>query len=61
MFYLQIGLGGVRYAPEGWEALLTDQAKSELNKLNCALVESLRATDGAFSQGEGIDGLICVR
>uniref|UniRef100_A0A6M2DG56 Pyridoxal-dependent decarboxylase domain-containing protein 1 n=1 Tax=Xenopsylla cheopis TaxID=163159 RepID=A0A6M2DG56_XENCH len=55
------GLGGVRYAPEGWEALLTDQAKSELNKLNCALVESLRATDGAFSQGEGIDGLICVR
>lgn len=55
------GLGGVRYAPEGWEQLLTDQAKEELNNLNIALVESLRTTDSAFSLGEGVDGLMCVR
>lgn len=55
------GLGGVRFVPEGWETWLTDQAKTELNKLNMDLVESLRATDNAFSLGEGPDGLICVR
>lgn len=55
------GLGGVRFVPEGWEAWLTDQAKTELNKLNTDLVEALRATDNAFSLGEGTDGLICVR
>lgn len=55
------GLGGVRYAPEGWEELLTDQAKEELNNLNMALVDSLRSTDSAFSLGEGSDGLMCVR
>ncbi|XP_063916087.1 pyridoxal-dependent decarboxylase domain-containing protein 1 isoform X1 [Zophobas morio] len=55
------GLGGVRYAPEGWEQLLTDQAKEELNNLNMALVDSLRSTDSAFSLGEGADGLMCVR
>lgn len=55
------GLGGVRYAPEGWEQLLTDQAKEELNNLNIALVDALRSTDSAFSLGEGIDGLVCVR
>lgn len=55
------GLGGVRYAPEGWEQLLTDQAKEELNNLNMALVDSLRSTDSAFSLGEGVDGLMCVR
>ncbi|KAJ3624004.1 hypothetical protein MTP99_017662 [Tenebrio molitor] len=55
------GLGGVRYAPEGWEQLLTDQAKEELNNLNMALVDSLRSTDSAFSLGEGTDGLMCVR
>ncbi|KAB0793793.1 hypothetical protein PPYR_13413 [Photinus pyralis] len=55
------GLGGVRYAPEGWEQLLTDQAKGELNSLNIALVDALRATDSAFSLGEGVDGLMCVR
>ncbi|KAK5641276.1 hypothetical protein RI129_009823 [Pyrocoelia pectoralis] len=55
------GLGGVRYAPEGWEQLLTDQAKEELNALNIALVDALRATDSAFSLGEGVDGLMCVR
>lgn len=55
------GLGGVRFVPEGWETWLTDQAKTELNKLNADLVEALRATDNAFSLGEGPDGLICVR
>lgn len=51
----------MRYAPEGWEQLLTDQAKEELNNLNIALVDSLRSTDSAFSLGEGVDGLMCVR
>lgn len=55
------GLGGVRYAPEGWEQLLTDQAKEELNQLNVALVDALRSTDSAFSLGEDADGLMCVR
>lgn len=55
------GLGGVRFVPEGWETWLTDQAKTELNKLNADLVDALRATDNAFSLGEGSDGLICVR
>ncbi|KAJ8927276.1 hypothetical protein NQ314_020279 [Rhamnusium bicolor] len=55
------GMGGVRYCPEGWEQLLTDQAKEELNHLNMALVDSLRSTDSAFSLGEDADGLMCVR
>ncbi|XP_068154719.1 pyridoxal-dependent decarboxylase domain-containing protein 1 [Drosophila tropicalis] len=55
------GMGGVRFVPEGWESLLTDQAKTELNKLNIDLVEALKSTDNAFSLGEGTDGLICVR
>ncbi|CAG9863923.1 unnamed protein product [Phyllotreta striolata] len=55
------GLGGVRYCPEGWEQLLTDQAKDELNHLNMVLVDTLRETDAAFSLGEGVDGLMCVR
>lgn len=55
------GLGGVHYVPEGWETILTDQSKTELNKLNSCLVETLRATDNAFSLGEGSDGLICIR
>nr|CAD7264811.1 unnamed protein product [Timema shepardi] len=46
------GLGGVRYVPEGWEQLMTDQAKEELNKLNMTLVEQLRSTDAAFSLGQ---------
>lgn len=54
------GLGGVRFVPEGWETLLTDQAKSELNKLNTDLVEALKSTDSAFTLGEGEDGLNCV-
>ncbi|XP_037936459.1 pyridoxal-dependent decarboxylase domain-containing protein 1-like [Teleopsis dalmanni] len=55
------GMGGVRFVPENWESLLTDQAKTELNKLNIDLVEALKSTDNAFSLGEGPDGLICVR
>ncbi|KAF7266560.1 hypothetical protein GWI33_020068 [Rhynchophorus ferrugineus] len=55
------GMGGVRYCPEGWEELLTVQAKEELNNLNIALVDALRSTDSAFSLGEGQDGLMCVR
>ncbi|XP_017155868.1 pyridoxal-dependent decarboxylase domain-containing protein 1 isoform X1 [Drosophila miranda] len=55
------GMGGVRFVPESWESLLTDQAKTELNKLNIDLVETLKSTDNAFSLGEGTDGLICVR
>lgn len=55
------GMGGVRFVPIGWENFLTDQAKTELNKLNIDLVESLKLTDSAFSMGEGSDGLICVR
>ncbi|XP_054282470.1 pyridoxal-dependent decarboxylase domain-containing protein 1-like isoform X1 [Macrosteles quadrilineatus] len=56
------GLGGVRYVPQGWETrVLTDQVKQELNKLNIQLVDRLRATDAAFSLGEGTDGLACVR
>lgn len=55
------GLGGVRYVPDGWESLLTDQAKTELNKLNTDLVEMLQTTDAAFSMGEGADGMICIR
>lgn len=55
------GMGGVRYCPEGWEQLLTDQVKDELNNLNVALVDALRSTDSAFSLGEGQDGLMCVR
>lgn len=60
-YFIILGLGGVRYAPEGWEQLLTDQAKEELNNLNMALVDTLRSTDSAFSLGEGSDGLLCVR
>ncbi|KAL5275492.1 PDXDC1 family protein [Megaselia abdita] len=55
------GMGGVQFVPEGWESILTDQAKTELNKLNIDLVEALKTTDSAFSLGEGSDGLICVR
>ncbi|CAG4937495.1 unnamed protein product [Parnassius apollo] len=51
------GLGGVRYVPPGWE----DAPVEELNSLNQQLVETLRATDGAFSCGEGEDGMACVR
>ncbi|KAL1494379.1 hypothetical protein ABEB36_009987 [Hypothenemus hampei] len=55
------GMGGVRYCPEGWEELLSDQIKDEVNNLNVALVDALRSTDSAFSLGESEDGLTCVR
>lgn len=54
------GLGGVRYVPEHYN-LEADTTKFELNKLNNALVEHLRATDSAFSLGEDADNLTCVR
>lgn len=43
------------------EKMETDQEKSELNKLNVQLVEKLRSSDNAFSLGESIDGLACIR
>ncbi|VVC86592.1 pyridoxal-dependent decarboxylase domain-containing protein 1 [Leptidea sinapis] len=51
------GLGGVRYVPPGWE----HAPPEELNSLNQKLVDTLRATDGAFSCGEGEDKMACVR
>lgn len=55
------GMGGVRFVPLGWDDFPLEQTKTELNKLNIDLVESLKTTDSAFSMGEGLDGLICVR
>lgn len=55
------GLGGVRFVPENWETWLGEQAQKELNKLNADLVDALRATDNAFSLGDGTDGFNCVR
>ncbi|XP_065340823.1 putative pyridoxal-dependent decarboxylase domain-containing protein 2 isoform X1 [Cloeon dipterum] len=63
------GLGGVRFVPDESEPdELTVQRKLELNNLNQRLVDTLRSTDAAFSmgqmifhQGEGENGLICVR
>lgn len=55
------GLGGVRYIPQAWDTIDTDQAKEELNRLNVEVVQQLRNTDAAFSLGEGADGLACVR
>ncbi|XP_068631715.1 pyridoxal-dependent decarboxylase domain-containing protein 1 [Battus philenor] len=51
------GLGGVRYVPPGWE----NAPEEELNSLNRKLVDTLRVTDGAFSCGDGEDGMACVR
>lgn len=55
------GMGGVRYCPEGWEDILNEQIKEELNNLNIALVDALRSTDSAFSLGQSQDGMMCVR
>lgn len=57
------GLGGVRYIPDIWlsQGALPDSAKEDVNFLNSHLVEQLKATDSAFSLGEGADGLGCVR
>lgn len=54
-------MGGVRYCPEGWEDILNEQIKEELNNLNIALVDALRSTDSAFSLGQSQDGMMCVR
>ncbi|XP_072931649.1 pyridoxal-dependent decarboxylase domain-containing protein 1 [Epargyreus clarus] len=51
------GLGGVRYIPPGWDGA----PEEELNSLNTKLVETLRATDSAFSCGDDEDGHACVR
>ncbi|GBP56172.1 Pyridoxal-dependent decarboxylase domain-containing protein 1 [Eumeta japonica] len=51
------GLGGVRFVPLGWD----ETSSEELDPLNRKLVDKLRTTDGAFSCGEGDDGLVCVR
>ncbi|KAJ8728408.1 hypothetical protein PYW08_016793 [Mythimna loreyi] len=51
------GLGGVRYVPAGWRGAAPD----ELNALNRQLVDTLRATDCAFSCGDADDGMACVR
>ncbi|KAG1682615.1 Pyridoxal-dependent decarboxylase domain-containing protein 1 [Nymphon striatum] len=58
------GLGGVRYIPELWVDRLSelpDSGKEEVNKLNAELVAQLKNFDSAFSLGEGVDGLDCVR
>lgn len=55
------GLGGVCYIPQGWDQIITDQAKNELNRLNIQIVNQLRNTDTAFSAGDGDDGLVCIR
>ncbi|EEB16419.1 group II plp decarboxylase, putative [Pediculus humanus corporis] len=55
------GLGGVRYVPENINDADSDQSKQDLNKLNIEIVNKLRATDAAFSIGEGNNGLVCVR
>ncbi|XP_028173016.1 pyridoxal-dependent decarboxylase domain-containing protein 1 [Ostrinia furnacalis] len=51
------GLGGVRFVPPGWEEASPD----DLNALNRQLVDTLRESDGAFSCGDGEDGMACVR
>ncbi|XP_045535518.1 pyridoxal-dependent decarboxylase domain-containing protein 1 [Papilio machaon] len=51
------GLGGVRYVGAGREGASAE----ELNALNRQLVDTLRLTDGAFSCGDGDDGMDCIR
>ncbi|KAK3868469.1 hypothetical protein Pcinc_026141 [Petrolisthes cinctipes] len=57
------GLGGVRYMAELWmhQDPPTQASKEDINALNVHLVSQLKATDSAFSLGEGSDGLNCVR
>lgn len=61
IYNVLIGMGGVRYCPEGWEQILNEQIKEEVNNLNVALVDALRSTDSAFSLAESQDGMMCVR
>ncbi|KAG7171412.1 Pyridoxal-dependent decarboxylase domain-containing protein 1-like [Homarus americanus] len=57
------GLGGVRYVADLWpdQNTPTESTKEDINALNVHLVSQLKATDSAFSLGEGHDGLNCVR
>ncbi|CAL4062157.1 unnamed protein product, partial [Meganyctiphanes norvegica] len=57
------GLGGVRYLIDLWLTpdLDPETAKADANALNVHLVQKLKATDSAFSLGEGADGHNCVR
>ncbi|XP_063884036.1 pyridoxal-dependent decarboxylase domain-containing protein 1-like [Scylla paramamosain] len=57
------GLGGVRYLADLWldQETFTPANRADINALNVHLVSQLKATDSAFSLGEGSDGLNCVR
>lgn len=58
------GLGAVRYVPEKWLDSIgewSDCDKEEVNRMNAELVTQLRATDSAFSRGDGEDSFVCVR
>ncbi|KAK8728422.1 hypothetical protein OTU49_009288 [Cherax quadricarinatus] len=57
------GLGGVRYIADLWldQNPVLETTKDDINALNVHLVSQLKATDSAFSLGEGSDGLNCVR
>ncbi|XP_076045196.1 pyridoxal-dependent decarboxylase domain-containing protein 1 isoform X2 [Oratosquilla oratoria] len=57
------GLGGVRYIPDLVMAqdLALENTQEDVNSLNTHLVSLLKATDSAFSLGEGSDGMCCVR
>lgn len=57
------GLGGVRYIADLWldQNPVSEATKEDINALNVHLVSQLKATDSAFSLGEGSDGLNCVR
>ncbi|XP_023239036.1 putative pyridoxal-dependent decarboxylase domain-containing protein 2 isoform X1 [Centruroides sculpturatus] len=58
------GLGGVRYIPDSLVDKLnqlTEEDKDDINKLNSEVVVKLKATDSAFSLGEGDDTMLCVR
>lgn len=58
------GLGGVRYIPDNLADKLDqlmDVDKDDINRLNSEVVVKLKATDSAFSLGEGDDTMLCVR
>lgn len=57
------GLGGVRYIPDllMTQEPLSESAREDINSLNIHLVQQLKASDSAFSLGEGSDRMNCVR
>lgn len=57
------GLGGVRYIPDllATNEPLSEVSKEDINSLNIHLVQQLKASDSAFSLGEGGDKMNCVR